>query len=106
MGFEKRGRMLEAELVRKIIKKLKERYPQGVWYKIHTGPFQERGIPDIIGCLNGLFIALEVKRPDNQKGATEIQKFQLKRISRAKGLSAVVQSVDEALKVISERITR
>ena len=36
----------------------------GWWLNFHGGdPFMPRGLPDIIGCLNGRFIALEAKRP-------------------------------------------
>ena len=85
----------EAVLVRKILQKLKAEYGMGVWYKIHTGPFQERGVPDIMGCLRGRFIAFEVKTPDNKDGVTNYQKLQLDRISSAEGKTAVVTSVKE-----------
>lgn len=92
----------EAVLVRKILQKLKIEYPMGVWYKIHTGPFQERGIPDIIGCLRGRFIAFEVKTPDNKDGVTNYQKLQLSRISSAEGKPTVVTSVKEVLQFLGK----
>lgn len=85
----------EAVLVRKILQKLKAEYGMGVWYKIHTGPFQERGVPDIFGCLRGRFIAFEVKTPDNKDGVTNYQRLQLDRIASADGKTAVVTSVKE-----------
>ena len=94
--------MSEATLVRKILKKLKSEYPTGAFYKIHTGPFQERGIPDIFGCLRGRFIAFEVKTPYNRKGATDYQKLQLSRISIAGGKATVITSVKEALEFLKK----
>lgn len=35
---------------------------EGAWgYKVWGGPMQRRGIPDVIGCLRGRMIAIEVK---------------------------------------------
>ena len=92
----------EANLVRKILQRLKSEYPMGVWYKIHTGPFQERGVPDILGCLRGRFIAFEVKTPDNKDGVTNYQKLQLDRIKSAEGKAVVVTSVKEVLKYLQK----
>lgn len=92
----------ESNLVRKILKKLDMEYPMGVWYKIHTGPFQERGMPDIVGCLRGRFIAFEVKTPDNKKGVTNYQKLQLSRISSAEGKCTVITSAKEAMKFLGK----
>lgn len=92
----------EAVLVRKILQKLKAEYPMGVWYKIHTGPFQERGVPDIVGCLRGRFVAFEVKTPDNKDGVTNYQKLQLDRIASAEGKSTVVTSVKETLQFLGK----
>ena len=92
----------EANLVRKILQKLKTEYPMGVWYKIHTGPFQERGVPDIIGCLRGRFVAFEVKTSDNKDGVTNYQKLQLDRISSADGKCTVVTSVKEVMNFLGK----
>jgi len=92
----------EADLVRKILKRLKAEYDMGVWYKIHTGPFQERGVPDIIGCLRGKFIAFEVKTPENKDGVTNYQRLQLDRIKSAEGKAIVVTSVKEVLKYLAK----
>ena len=92
--------MSEAALVRRIIKALKAKYPKDVWYKIHVGPYQERGIPDIIGCHKGRFVAVEVKLPGKEKNITEYQKLQIHRIFEAGGYATVVVSVKETLQKI------
>lgn len=92
--------MLEKALKRKIQKFLKENYP-GVWYKIHGGPMQEKGIPDIVGCYKGRFIGFEIKRPGKDyKEPTAYQKKQLKDIKKAGGISAVVTSVKEVGEIL------
>lgn len=94
--------MSEHDLVKKILKALRLAYPDDVWYKIYTGPYQERGVPDILGCHKGRFIGLEVKTPKRKKkeGPTLYQQVQLDRIEKAKGISAVVTSVEEAFYAI------
>jgi len=93
--------MAESNLVRNIIKALKKKYPEDAWYKIHIGPYQERGIPDIIGCHHGRFIGIEVKLPTNKKGTTQYQELQIHRIMVAGGYATTVTSVEEALQKIA-----
>ena len=89
--------MAESDLVRRILNRLRTEYPCGTWYKIHTGPFQERGIPDIIGCYQGLYIAMEVKTLENRKGLSEYQKLQRDKIIKSGGIFWEARSVKEAL---------
>ena len=53
----------------KIVKKALEylRSHGGKWTKIHGGPYQEVGLPDIIGCYEGRFYGLECKTPSAYK---------------------------------------
>lgn len=52
------------------------------------------GVPDILACIDGHFIAIEVKRPYGGI-VTEIQKQQIAAINRAGGVALVATSVDE-----------
>ncbi len=90
--------MLESAIKKKILKKLREEYSQGWWIKIHGGPQQERGIPDIIGCLHGRFYAFEVKQP--KRAATLYQQIQMDRISDAGGLARVVTCYQDVKRII------
>jgi len=85
--------MSEAQIVKKILKALRKR--GGFWRKIHGGPFQESGLPDIIGCWEGKFIAFEVKRPGEE--ATPLQLHVLDEIHKNRGLVAIVESVEDVL---------
>lgn len=67
--------------------------------KIHGGPYQSAGIPDIIGCIGGRFVALEVKVPGNK--ATRLQELVISRIRVAGGIAGVVTSVEEAMRVLN-----
>jgi len=86
--------MLESDLVRKILATLRLEFG-GVWFKIHGGANQEAGIPDIIGCYRGRFVAFEVKRGKHSRVSPR-QRLVLDRISDAGGLSVVVESPLEA----------
>lgn len=90
--------MLEAGIVQKIRKAVEK---DGGWVlKVHGSPSQVAGIPDLIICWRGLFVALEVKRPGGS--ATPLQAHTLDEISKAGGSVGVVTSVEEAFDVISQ----
>lgn len=61
----------------------------GIW---HFSPFQagmgRAGIPDIIGCYNGMFVAFECKANGNKP--TALQEREINAIRTAKGLAFVV----------------
>lgn len=64
-------------------------------FKVHGGSqFQRAGVPDIIACINGRFIAVEVKRP---KGGiiSPLQKANINLINMSGGVALVATSVDE-----------
>jgi len=90
---------LESRVTRDIKAYLKSR---GVWcFKVAGGPMQQRGVPDIICCVNGSFVALEVKRPGHSR-LTDLQALTIERIREAGGVAEVVTSVAEAAAVIEE----
>ena len=57
------------------------------------------GSADLIGCLDGRFVALEVKSPTGR--ATWEQRLWLDLVRRHGGFAAVVRSVDEARAAIA-----
>lgn len=60
---------------------------QGAWFiKYWAGaPFTKSGIPDILACVGGYFVGIEVKA---QEGVvSEIQKYNIKQIRNAGGFS-------------------
>lgn len=73
---------------------------RGGWAgKIHGGIYSS-GIPDLLICFLGRFIALEVKTPENKKGATKLQEAQLRQIRRAGGFAYVVRSVRDVDRIL------
>ena len=72
----------------KIIKWIKETYPDAFVWKAQAGPYSRQGIPDIIALIRGRFIAVEVKRPGNGR-LTPIQARTIEQINAAGGTALV-----------------
>jgi hypothetical protein len=66
--------------------------------KFHAGPKTTTGVPDIICCHRGHFMALEVKLPGNNP--TPIQIHQQTKIRQNGGTSEVVTSVDDVIEIL------
>ena len=89
--------MKESELIKKISDYLKS-VPDLFFWKEHGGIYGTSGIPDIIVCIDGRFIALEVK---TQKGkTTPLQNAAIRKIRNSGGFAFVVRSVEEAKNAI------
>ena len=88
--------MLESKIQSKILKTLKE---LGIYaYKNITT--NRKGIPDIICCIDGKFVALEVKQAKGK--TTDLQDYNIKMIRESGGVAEVVRSVADALEVIKK----
>lgn len=88
----------ESTIVRRIMKWLKNQ-PDCFCWKEHGGMYGTAGIPDIICCINGRFVAFEVK---NAVGKTTVlQEMDIKSIQNAGGIAAVVRSLDEVQTVVA-----
>lgn len=70
------------------------------YWKEHGSQFGQAGIPDIICCLKGKFIAFEVK---TEKGKTTIlQEVTIRKIRIAGGYAEVVRSVEDVKAIIEK----
>ena len=90
--------MLEKDLVRKIRHYLDSLDCCFSW-KEHGGMYGTAGIPDIICCIRGKFVALEVKLPGNRP--TSLQEMTMARIRKAGGTAEAVYSLDDVKRIIS-----
>lgn len=76
---------------------------KNIWYvKYFANSFTPVGIPDILACVNGRFLGIEVK---NEKGkTTKLQNYNLHEIRRCGGVSMVVrpQNFEELKKVVED----
>lgn len=91
--------MNESEIVKQIKEYLKT-VPNCFFWKEHGGQFGASGIPDIIICLKGRFVAFEVK---TKKGKlTVLQAITLRQIQKAGGIAEVVRSVEDAKRIVTK----
>ncbi|MDE2102619.1 MAG: hypothetical protein KGL39_35565 [Patescibacteria group bacterium] len=84
----------EAKVLAAIVKELKRRQASGEpiwWLKVHGGPLQRAGVPDLHVTYYGQSLWLEVKAPGGE--ATVLQSDTMKRIRDAGGVSRVVSDV-------------
>jgi len=92
----------ESRLVQRIVNTLESKFPGCYVRKIHGNPFQHAGIPDLVGCLDGLFFGFEVKTDTGK--TTKIQELEGESIRTAGGLHAVIRSPEEAVKVLKDSL--
>ena len=96
-----------------IVKAVMRRHPSAWVFHPVGGPWQMTGVPDLILCVEGRFIGLEVKfiRPGESRDhavsrVTPGQRMQIRKINQAGGVAAAVMSVGEALGVIDRALSR
>ena len=80
--------------VKKAIKEFLAGLPNCWFFMPAANGYGTHGTPDIVGCYNGAFFAIEVKRPGNLKGTTILQRMQLNAINNAHGYAIVADNVD------------
>ena len=89
--------MAEKNIVTAILKHLKT-VPDCFCWKTHGGVYGTAGIPDIVCCIGGRFVAFEVKTPSGK--LTKLQEIMIRRIEAAKGKAYKVSSVEEVKKIL------
>lgn len=79
---------------------------KGVWYvKFFANGFTKQGVPDLLCCVNGFFVAVEVKQEYGK--ATEIQKWNIEEIRYSGGLSFILRpSQFESFKMLIETLLK
>lgn len=89
--------MTEKDITNAILKHLKT-VPRCFAWKEHGGMYGTAGIPDIIACIGGRFVAFEVKTPTGK--LTKLQETTIQKIKNAKGEAYKVTSVEEVKKIL------
>lgn len=92
---------MEKDIVAAILRHLKHR-PRCFAWKTHGGMYGTAGIPDIIACVDGRFVSLEVKQPGGK--LSRLQAATLGKIRAAGGVAAMVTSVEEAKRALPAEI--
>ncbi len=76
----------------------------GWFFKVWGGGYQKAGIPDLLMCVNGFFIAVELKA--SQGTASELQKLNTERINAANGIGIILypNGFEEFQEIVKEVI--
>jgi len=97
----------ENALVEDSWKQIRARYPDAYLIKINGGMYQESGIPDVLHCIEGLFIGIEYKhqkpgesREHALERVTLKQRQHIVRIVKAGGMAGVALTPDAALEIV------
>ncbi len=91
--------MREKDIVAAILRLLKQT-PNCFCWKEHGGMYGMAGIPDIIACVNGRFVAFEVKVPGGK--LTKLQEIALAKIRTAGGQAHKVTSAAEVAAILKQ----
>lgn len=93
---------LEKTLVANIVKAI---HKEAGWRAVKThGSIYQTGWPDILGCAEGHFFAIEVKLPGGKP--TPLQAAQLDLWASALGITGCAHSVEEAIRIIKSGLGR
>lgn len=91
--------MKEKTITNQILKYLKSE-PECFVFKEHGGIYGTAGVPDIICCYKGKFIAFEVKTLQGK--LSKLQEIMIKRINEAGGMAFKVTSLEEVKDILRE----
>ena len=89
--------MLEKDIMNQIQRYLKT-VPECFSFKEHGGMYGTSGVPDIICCISGRFVAFEVKTPSGV--LTKLQETMIAKINAAKGNAYKVTSLQEVREIV------
>ena len=89
--------MAERDIVAAILRLLRKT-PECFAWKEHGGIYGTAGVPDIIACIDGRFVAFEVKTETGK--LTKLQEITIQKIKDAKGQAFKVTSAAEVAAIL------
>lgn len=89
----------ESTITTKVLKYLNKQ-PQCLFIKKHNNQYARKGEPDILGCVSGRFVAIEMKIPG--KEPTPIQYKRLREWEQAGAVAFWATSLEEVLEKLRE----
>lgn len=98
----------EGRLVEAIRRAISRKYPAAWTFKVAGGPYQTGGVPDVLVCVNGILVGIEVKArraAESEEHAlarvTLRQQAALNRMAEAGAVTGVALSVHDALEIVA-----
>ena len=71
-------------------------------YVVKVVAASKKGVPDILCCYEGYFIAIEVKTPTTRANVSKLQEYNLDKIRKADGYAIVAVDVSDIAPIIEE----
>lgn len=76
-------------------------FQHGIYYfKVHGSKFMPSGIADIISCVNGRFVGIEVKRPGAKNEQSEQQKIHQRNVIKSGGIYILADCLEDVINVV------
>ena len=91
--------MTEQVIQKNIIRMLEKDYGA---YVVKVITASKNGIPDLLACVQGRFVGIEVKRPESQNNVSKLQAYNLQRIENSDGISMVAWNTAMVKEVLDE----
>lgn len=88
--------MNETALKTKVLNWLRKEFSEGFFWK--TSDRFQAGIPDIIGCVKGRMVAIELKVGKND--ATVLQKYTIRKLGKAGAITGVCYDLNEVKELL------
>jgi len=90
--------MKEQDYQKKIVKALEAKGA----YVVKVVAATKKGVPDILACYRGHFLAIEVKTPLTRANVSKLQDYNLDLVSEAGGISGIAVEVDDIMPFLRE----
>ena len=92
----------ESNFVSKVERYIRTTFRDEAWFlKVGGNAAQRSGVPDIIICLKGKLIAIELKREDGSGRASKQQIIECKKINKAGGIAIVSDDFKEVKNLLT-----
>jgi Holliday junction resolvase len=89
--------MSEQQIQKKITNYLESRG----CYVVKVVSATKSGVPDILGCYDGVFFGIEVKTPKTRNNVSKLQEYNLDKIRESGGHSIVAWEVEQVEEFIN-----
>ena len=91
--------MTEQAIQKEIVKLLEEDYNA---YVVKVQVASKSGVPDLLVCIEGMFLGIEVKRPTSKHTTTRLQEYNLDKIEKAGGKAMVAWNAEMVKEMVDE----
>ena len=91
----------EVGLQNQVIRELKKIFKDDIWFAKISDRYN-KGIPDIVGCINGMFFGLELKRGTGRP--SKLQLYTIDKIKKAGGGVCIARTMEDCLLIIKSSL--